>query len=167
MYLFDGLWCRPDTMDEYIVRECRHQYDALEVAAGDRVLDVGANIGAFAVPMARRGAVVTAIEPEIENYVRLVMNIGELPVRPIRAAVAPWAGEVDLYVTPGSNKGHHSTVISKGRAVQKVPGLVWRDVLADPYDVLKFDAEGAQYLLGWDDLPTTLERVAIVGSHVP
>lgn len=162
LYKTDGLWCRTGTMDEYIVKECRRQYAHLEISPGDRVLDIGANIGAFAAPSARAGATVVAVEPELANFGLLMMNTAGLAVAAERFAVAPVSGTTDLWITPGTNKGHHSLVISKGRSLQVVPALGWAEALARwPSDVLKFDAEGAEYLLDWTQLPASIRRVAI------
>ena len=43
--------------------EAWNRYDIESVRPGDKVLDIGANIGSFTLPCALRGATVTAVEP--------------------------------------------------------------------------------------------------------
>jgi FkbM family methyltransferase len=66
--LFD---CRPDTSDEKAVREVvqRRGYARRDFRPrdGERWIDIGANIGAFAVWAASFGATVQAIEPDPES----------------------------------------------------------------------------------------------------
>ena len=51
-------WVREGTLDEYIFKEVRSAYKNLEVQEGDVVLDLGANVGAFAKQAINTGATV-------------------------------------------------------------------------------------------------------------
>jgi FkbM family methyltransferase len=137
---------RPGTLDEWIVEEQRY-YDPLGIRPGDRVLDLGGHIGAFAARAAAFGGTVTSIEADPENFALFVENTRNLPVTGIHAAVVPSAQEtVKLYRETGENTGKHSLHIKRGRQAIDVPALPWAAV-ADlgPFDVAKCDIEGAEY----------------------
>jgi hypothetical protein len=55
--------------------------------AGWRVVDVGANIGAFALWAERLGANVTAFEPEPRTFAALVENVAGRRITPMQAAL--------------------------------------------------------------------------------
>ena len=80
-----------------------------DISPGDSVVDVGANVGAFAVLAASRGARVTAYEPHPETFAYLEHNAGALGVRCVQAAVvarSPPAGVVRLETDPSSDTRH-------------------------------------------------------------
>lgn len=72
---------RPDSSDEYCLREVidHHAYrrtrDHFDVEPDELWLDLGANIGAFAIYCALRGAVAHCYEPEPDCYQLLLANI--------------------------------------------------------------------------------------------
>ena len=139
---------RPGTLDDWIVYEQRY-YDPLGIRPGDRVLDLGGHIGAFAARAAARGAQVISFEPDPENYPLLVENTRALDVRAIRAAVvASQMDTVTLYRLAGENTGKHSLHIKRGREPIEVPAMPWPVVVdLGPFDVAKCDIEGAEYHL--------------------
>lgn len=81
------------------------------VPSGGTCLDVGANIGVFALTMARAAGAagrVFAFEPDPDVFARLQGNCAEnpgLPVRPVQAAVSSAAGTATFY---RSDVRHHS-----------------------------------------------------------
>ena len=114
-----------------------------EIEPGDRVIDVGANVGAFAVLAARRGASVTAYEPHPRTFEHLVRNTAALDVRCVAAAVlgaAPEGGTVALEQSEESDTRHR--VGSQGVEVRAV-GV--EEVIAPGCDLLKLDCEGAEF----------------------
>jgi FkbM family methyltransferase len=139
---------RPGTLDEWIVEEQLY-YDPLGIRAGDRVLDLGGHIGAFAARAAAFGGVITSVEPDPENFALLLENTRDLPVTGIHAAVVPSTQEtVTLYRETGENTGKHSLHIRRGRQAIDVPALRWAAVVdLGPFDVAKCDIEGAEYHL--------------------
>lgn len=115
------------------------------------ILDVGAHIGIFSILAARRfpNAEVIAVEPDERNYSLLVKNIelnGLTNVSAQNVAVAGDYGTVTFY------KSKHSVAHSlfsdfdgislEKKEVNTVPLSHFKNV-----DVLKFDAEGAEYMV--------------------
>jgi FkbM family methyltransferase len=175
---------RPNTLDAYVWREVR-SYDPLDVGAGDLVLDVGLNIGAFAYRAAQRGARVVGYEPEPDNARLARVNTAGLNVEVREAAVVGDDQDdvVTLYLNPGRNRGAHTTAVREGdtgirRAAlldpdpfkEKAPAVgqvqvkavAWGDVLAEaPWTVIKIDIEGGEYELDYALLPGTVRALAV------
>jgi len=145
-----GCWYRPDGTDDLdIIREGRSVYGPLPLAAGDRVLDLGAHIGTFVRRALDAGAAsVVAVEPEAENLAVLARNGDDPRVTIIPAAVTDRPGPVVLYVNQGKGKCMHS-IVTKGRKVPvEVPGVTLEQLLDDHQpNVLKVDVECAEYRL--------------------
>lgn len=161
LFQLDGVWCRPGTYDEYIVKECRRQYEALDLRPEDEVVDIGANIGAWTVIAALQSATVVAFEPDPDNFSLLERNTeGMLNVETRQLAVMPETGTVDFFLSPGPNKGSHSTVIARGRTPTSVEAVAW-ELAIEGATVLKVDVEGAQYLWDWTILPDMVRAVAV------
>lgn len=136
------------TSDPYVIAEVVSQYKGLTLK-GRRVLDLGGNIGAFAVYAALNGcADCISYEPEMENYLQLCKNIAPFSnVGARRMAVIP--GDYDsitFYLTNGTDAGGYSTIPFRGRREVKVPAISFRKVLAEyKPNVIKFDIEGGEY----------------------
>jgi len=116
-----------------------------EIARGDQVVDVGANVGAFAVLAARRGASVVAYEPHPDTFAHLERNAAELEVRCVEAAVVarpPPGGTVPLELNPDSDTGHRV-----GGSGIEVPAAALAEVVVGGCDLLKLDCEGAEFEL--------------------
>lgn len=144
LQIYRGVYVRPGTMDEYIVREVKSAYKLLDLKAGDRVLDIGANIGAFSRLAVEAGCVVCAIEPDPENFTLLEKNSPHSAN--IQAAITIDGRSVTLYVNKGTNKGLHSTVPTKGRDEVAVDSLAFSQAIFEfEPDKLKIDCEGAEY----------------------
>ncbi len=122
------------------------------VTPGSIVIDVGANIGFFAVLFARwtgpDGRVV-AIEPEPRNLASLRRRIGQTGLQGVIEAVpavaADHAGELRLALTPGHPGDHH--IAASGIPVEAVTldDLVAGDSRA--VSLVKIDAQGAEALV--------------------
>lgn len=123
-----------------------------EIEAGDRVVDCGANVGAFAVWAARAGASVDAYEPHPETFEWLRRNTDGLEVRCVRAAVvavAPAEGGVALEAGSASDTHHAVGDPSGGGRSIEVPAVSLADAIGEGCDLLKIDCEGAEFdLLG-------------------
>ena len=140
---------RPDTLDEFVVNEVYASYKHLELCDHDVVVDAGANIGAFAVMAASKGAKVLSFEPEPENFELMLMNI-ELNgyqdmVQPTMGALHTSAGPLTLSVNVKKNKGTHSIFDRKGRDTIDIMCYDWR--MLPKFNKIKVDIEGAEYLL--------------------
>jgi FkbM family methyltransferase len=108
------------------------------VRAGDDVVDVGSHIGTFAIPIARKGARVTAIEPQASAF-RLLqenakLNGVELDARQVAIGTG---GALTIDEVPG-NSG--AGFLTPGGAI----GTTALDGLVGRADVLKVDVEGME-----------------------
>jgi FkbM family methyltransferase len=132
-----------------------------EIAAGERVVDAGANVGAFAVLAVTAGASVTAYEPHPDTFAALEHNVAGLDVTCVRAALvarAPGGGTV-LLETGGDADTHHRV----GTAGLEVPATTLAEAIGAGCDLLKIDCEGAEFelLAGTDgDVLRRARRIA-------
>ncbi len=128
------------------------------------ILDIGANVGAFARWASKRwpGAHIRCYEPHPDNFALLARTIktylqgGDDSVSRSNLAVSDTTGEIQLY-SVGYNCGEYTTALSdnlKSTCLSiHVPAI---DAAALPSaDLLKIDAEGSEFLV--------LERLAIKG----
>lgn len=169
--LYKGLLVRPNTWDHGVVAE-QHGYDLLDIQDGDRVLDVGGNIGAFAsYAISKSAALVMSYEPDMDNFDLLVLNTSMAIQGPKwmrnfyeRCAIVGQDGleEIELFMNEkGTNKALHSTVPIRGRPSVKVKARHFSDIPSiRRFNKIKIDIEGGEYDLGM--LPFAYaEKVAI------
>lgn len=154
-----GIWQRPDTDDAAIIEEVvlsdSYHLRGLDLSPeqtndGDRVrlvLDIGSNIGAFALTCVRMGARVIAVEPDRENVELLTRNVMEnrvahkVDIMPI--AVGATRGSAFMHGGAGTAHTEHNEP-DGGREVEQV---TLADLL-EPHtkvDLLKLDVEGAEH----------------------
>lgn len=127
-------------------------YQFSEIHAPRVILDVGAHIGFFSVLVARQfpKAHIIAVEPNAENYRLLLKNIalnGLTNISTHNVAIAGQYGKVTFY-TSAHTVAHSLFSDFDGISIDKeemdaVPLSHFKNV-----DVLKFDAEGAEYTIG-------------------
>ncbi len=125
---------------------------------GDKVLDVGANIGLWAMGAARAvgaSGAVHAVEPIPENHARLVSNLalnGLTHVRTAQVAFSNRSGSVTMYRPSYGNSGHPSL----GRRDGVDLPVAIEAITLDDYcereglahiDFVKIDVEGAELLV--------------------
>lgn len=121
-------------------------------------LDIGANIGAYALCVAAfsgRDARIVAVEPQPDVFDRLSYNIAQNPFHTIKAvacAVADKAGELTLFIDP-RNRGESSLRIvgtNEGARIT-VPAVTLLQLLRSEgltrIDAVKLDVEGAEDLI--------------------
>jgi FkbM family methyltransferase len=125
---------------------------------GYHFVDIGANIGAYALfvaALAGSGARILAVEPQPRVFAKLAYNIGLNPFGTIKAvacAVADKAGELTLFLDP-RNEGESSVRVLNSTSAQAVraPALPLVDLLASEgfarVDGMKIDVEGAEDLI--------------------
>ena len=114
------------------------EYRFDDIRPGDRVLDVGANIGAFSIRAARMGARVTAVEPVTVAVLRENIRANGVSVQVIDGALGD---------------GKRQEICWDGCRVV-CPTFPLRDLvgMAGGCDFLKCDCEGAEWLIRPDDL---------------
>ncbi|QOZ22484.1 FkbM family methyltransferase [Bradyrhizobium sp. CCBAU 51753] len=159
------------------------QFLRRHVAAGGTFVDLGANVGTYALALARdvgpTGKVI-AIEPHPVTHARLAFNTaasGYTQVRLVAAAAGPADGEL-MIETDGDNLGasHIVTGTPTGEGLNKafkVPSLRLQRILeeagARQVDALKIDVEGFEdrVLIGFfRDAPEALWPRAVVIEHL-
>ena len=128
------------------------------LAPGCTFLDIGANIGAYALFVAAFAgprARILAVEPQPDVFDRLTYNIAQNPfgtVKAVACAVADKAGELTLFVDP-RNRGESSLKIvgtNEGGQI-RVPAVTLLDLARSEgitrIDAIKLDVEGAEDLI--------------------
>jgi FkbM family methyltransferase len=146
---------------------------------GGVFVDVGANVGTYAMVLARQvgaGGKVIAIEPHPVTHARLAFNRAAssyAQVNLVAAAAGPSDGEL-MIETDGDNLGASHIVTGKlsGNAI-KVPSLRLQRILGDAgvdhVDALKIDVEGFEdrVLIGFfKEAPQSLWPRAVVIEHL-
>lgn len=148
------------TADAHFVRDIvvgrEYGGPGYDISAHDIVVDVGANIGAFAVYAASQAChgLVVAVEPVADSYRLLLENLqlnrcGHVRAR--RAALVGQRARVRVYLSPAGAGCHSILPELAGRPdrFEDVDGLTLAD-LFDEYqlprcDLLKLDCEGAEF----------------------
>ncbi len=150
-----------------------YRWPGLTPEPGWRVVDVGANIGAFSLWAERLGAHVIAVEPEPKTYSSLVTNVAGRRVSPRQAAlVGEPAPAVRLYLS-GVRSTRHTLLakeIESGAPLREfidVPTVTLADVVGQGCDLLKLDCEGAEFeaLLHADDETLRRAQRLVVEYH--
>lgn len=120
------------------------------IRPGSHVLDVGANIGVYAVAAARKGAHVTAIEASAENgkLVELNARLNKVAINILPLAVSDAFGMAFLERTQQSNKTVRplDLTVATFDAIEAVPTVPLNAILGNQkFDVVKIDIEGREY----------------------
>jgi FkbM family methyltransferase len=146
----------PGGVGEGIVREVlAGEYESGYVGEQLRVLDIGANVGAFSIWAAHRwpGSTIQAYEPNPSTFALLQTNTRRYPmIRCHNAAVYPSPGPEEEFFFRGVADGQAGLVgelcdtfaseaLRQGERI-KVPVTHPRDL--PPADVVKIDVEGAE-----------------------
>lgn len=174
--LRSGLKCklRADTTDRIVINNIliknAFMLNGSDVRKYSTVIDIGAHIGFFSILIASlaRDVKVYAYEPEPSNYELLVENIKlnrlEDRVFPFNYAVSDSKGLSILYVTPGLTMAH-STVIPFSESIEVSClslGNIFRDNHIQKCDLLKINAEGAEYPILLNASEQTLSRTRTI-----
>jgi FkbM family methyltransferase len=147
--------------------------------SGGVFVDVGANVGTYAMVLARHlgsGGKVIAIEPHPVTHARLAFNnsaSGYTQVKLVAAAAGPADGEL-MIETDGDNLGaSHIVSAEASRKAIKVPSLRLQRILGEAgvsqVDTLKIDVEGFEdrVLTGFfREAPPSLWPRAVVIEHL-
>jgi FkbM family methyltransferase len=144
---YKGVKIRPETYDKQIVDEQKVYRDLDFLNA--TVLDIGANIGAFArFALANGAKKVVCYEPEESNFSLLKLNVEGKNVDCRKKAIVgeTATGKMEFYLNRGINKGAHSLYIKRGRDIVSVETTSIRKVLKEVKpEIVKIDTEGAEY----------------------
>lgn len=141
---------RPGTSDERVFAEvclkrCYRRFTmGFDVEPGERWLDLGANVGAFAVYCKARGAVAECYEPEPSCFTILERNAAEF--RCIRAAVTI-RRDSSVRLWSKRNTFARATVSPSLALVEDGPldvPNVYAGGLVGPWDGVKMDIEGSE-----------------------
>jgi len=116
---------------------------------GHTVVDVGANIGAFTIPLARQARRVVAIEPQRLVFQMLCANLalnGICNVQAIHAAAGNVAGQAVLVPVLDPAHGHNfgGLSIEARDSGEKVGTVVLDDLDLDACHMIKIDVEGME-----------------------
>lgn len=163
-----GILLRPNTWDFGVAAETR-TYLPLEIDQNDICLDIGGNIGTFALLAVQQGSTkVLSIEPDPQNYAMLLANTKKYTKEILveRLAVVGDAKEkfVEFYINAsGKNKALHSTVEVRGRPHFKVPAVGFETLMKFVKNptVLKIDIEGGEYDFDLSMIPDSVTKFAI------
>lgn len=138
---------------------CRRDYG--KIAPGSAVIDIGANIGVFALYAAREGAkIILAYEPAEESFDLLLRNIennnlGKI-IYPYRAAVV---GKPSPHVSFPRRSSVFNAIDTQNSGIisdhELVPAITFADLVNNMTEsgILKLDCEGGEYdiILNSDD----------------
>lgn len=142
---------RPNvTSDQYVCGEVCGEYKHLQLK--DKVvLDLGGNIGAFAVYAAEQGCgSCHTFEPDEENFELLLENTKPYPQisAVIGAVTTSPNNRTSFYLTTGAARDGFSTVPFNGRIKKDVANMHIRAVLAAVKpSVIKMDVEGEEFAI--------------------
>jgi FkbM family methyltransferase len=120
------------------------------IKPGDRVIDIGANIGVYTRRLAKlvgHAGEVYAFEPHPRNFAFLIKFTQNLPaVKAFHGAVSDREGTVDLYISDDLNVDHRTYQTSEKRTRQQVPcySIDFR-LQEKSVDFIKMDIQGAEY----------------------
>ena len=158
--LYHGVLVRKDrTDDQHMVAECDHAYSHFQYLQGDAVLDLGVNVGGFAVmalPHDIRKYI--GVEPDPEN-----MSIAKINVNGcchsdraelfLGAASVSTEKTLTFYQTESGNAKCSGTVTPKSRRALAARPIQYRVknysidelILLNSTEIVKMDIEGAEW----------------------
>lgn len=135
---------------------------------GETVVDLGAHVGMFSIPLARENPRVEfyAYEPNPDTFANLCQNVarnGVQNVHPVNAGLAPKPCLLASETIQWNTGGQRTFPSSKG-----VPGRTIEDILdAHHPTVLKVDVEGAEFgAIEGDDLVNVECVIMEVHGHL-
>jgi len=163
-------YIRPGTSDALVLREVfiadEYRLFGRNWTRDDVVIDVGANIGAFTVLAAGRGASVYAYEPEWENVSVAISNFKVHGISPVIEPLAVWSNDEGVYLTPAQgNTGSSDEATSEHDVF--VGSMPLNQILRQHEEIayLKMDVEGAEISIFESVDPDLLRRVKFLGME--
>ncbi len=139
---------------------------AAPIGRGKTVVDIGANIGAFTVLAAERGARVLSFEPFPANFALLERNVSRngLSATLVQRAVSDADGTAELYL-PDRNEysGRYSLYPGRGERTVNVECIRLDKVMGEyglaRINLLKIDCQGSEYEILYGASQVTLSRI--------
>ena len=157
----DTFYTRPDTSDEYVIKECYSSMyfkDFMNYNKNDIVLDAGVNIGAYSTRVSQLVKQVYGYEPMKENFDLATRNLDKNNIKNVKlynmALVSNDDKEIEFYLSNGKNAGSHTILKTRGRVVCTTKARRFSEVLAETKaNKVKMDIEGAeQKILSEDNI---------------
>jgi len=130
-----------------IFAEGEYLFEELAFISPRHIADMGAHIGTSVLFLRSKypKAIITAYEPDPENFKLLKLNVGSLlQVECVNVAIAGTAGTISFYTNAGGSTQSSTIRMKDSRGEIKVPAICIDDVLAQGVDFIKFDVEGAE-----------------------
>lgn len=163
------VFVRKGSLDHYIFKEQNAHYSSLGLEPGDRVLDIGAHIGAFALFAAEHDAAsITCVEPDPINVQILRKNLEQVDSSEVEIVQAAAVCDeetrdlVPLYLSPA--QGYMNATVEKaGFSAVPVRAARLGQLLAESgANAVKIDIEGGEYdLLLRSELPEQVEKLGL------
>ena len=118
----------------------------LELRPGDTVIDLGAHVGGFVIPLARKNPLVNFVsyEPDQINYKNLVYNLQRHGIKNVAFKNAGISREVCLLEMKHDHSNTGASTSQKCQPGTGVPGLTIARIF-DECRLLKIDVEGAEH----------------------
>ncbi len=142
---------RPNTSDERVLKEVienrcyRKAAINFDVDAGEHWLDLGANIGAFALYCKARSATAECYEPDAECFKLLKKNVPQFKCNRLAVTASKYS-ELNFYRAQSPTDYSRGTIfqINKFKPAGTVPNCYAGDLKKRTYDGVKMDVEGAE-----------------------
>ena len=170
------LRCRYSVHDLAMLKEVRQTYfDRVTIRPQDVIVDIGAHVGGFCVPcgMQSSGGAVHAFEPSAANFQLLQKNVqhncpGRVTCHPI--AIFNERARLPLNLDMENSANHSLFGARPGNQACMVECYGLSDVLdavGRPVDLMKVDAEGAEYefLMAQPQLLRESVRSLMIEAH--
>lgn len=168
---YRGCFVRPGTSDKEMVRDCQKNYRVFldELRDEDRVLDLGANIGAFSALTAARNIYTVAVEADSFNCAVARENIPDTLLLEGAIVSGAYEGEEALFETIRSGKNACSGRVAgekkrKDRLYRSVPIFRLNEVIYEhQITAIKFDIEGGEFEVFREPIP---EQVTLITGEI-
>ena len=141
-----------------------------DISRGQVVVDIGAQIGAFTIWAARKGARVFAYEPYPPNFAVLEGNVAQNSLENVslsKSAIARIPGPKKLFLPADQTHSGRSSLFShRGSETIDVEGITLDEVVAshrlERIDLLNIDSQGAEYEIIYGASPEMIARISTI-----
>jgi FkbM family methyltransferase len=158
---------RPDTTDEKVLKEVvdKHCYRKVrsnfDVEPGEVWLDLGANIGAFAVYCKVMKATAVCYEPDPKCFELLKFNAKGFEIFNT-AVTSSKDSKIEFFSSKNTKDNYRGSVIKTKTAIpQDSVNNIWCGELTGSFDGIKMDIEGSEFGLLDDDLLPDCKKLCL------